>query len=98
MHPQKKLTQLEFRQGVAKGLLVDHESTEVRHRAHDPCLPLRLKERAFPEPIPDKSSRLSGPQQQSCWSQAPDTIQLQTLQDTPLPLSLFWKVSLINCK
>ena len=52
---EKKLTQLEFRRAVAEGLLCNYEAAKVRHRAQDPHLPLRLKERAFPEPIPDNS-------------------------------------------
>ena len=47
-----KLTQLEFRRAVAEGLLANYEVTKVRHRGQDPELPLRLKERAFPEPVP----------------------------------------------
>ena len=47
-----KLTQLEFRRAVAEGLLSGYELAKVRHRAQDSNLPLRLKERAFPEPIP----------------------------------------------
>ena len=48
---EKKLTQLEFRQAAAEGLLVDHKSTKVRHRAQDPRLSFHLKERAFAELI-----------------------------------------------
>ena len=51
----KKLTQLEFRRAVAEGLLGNYEAAKVPHRAQDPQLPLRLKEQAFPEPIPDNS-------------------------------------------
>lgn len=49
----RKLIQLEFRLAVAEGLLADYEAAKLRHRAQDPQLPLRLKERAFPEPIPN---------------------------------------------
>ena len=39
----------------ADELLCDYEAAKIRHRAQDPHLPLRLKEWAFPEPIPDNS-------------------------------------------
>ena len=48
-----KLTQLEFRRAVAEGLLGEYETTQVRRRAQDPNLPLRLRGRPFPEPVPD---------------------------------------------
>ena len=48
-----KLTQLEFRRAVAEGLLEGYESAKVCRRAQDPNLPLRLKGRPFPEPVPD---------------------------------------------
>lgn len=48
-----KLTQLEFRWAVAKGLLEEYETTKVRRCAQDPSLPLGLKGRPFPEPVPD---------------------------------------------
>ena len=48
-----KLTQLEIRRAVAEGLLDGYEGTKLRRRSQDPSLPLRLKERPFPEPVPD---------------------------------------------
>ena len=45
----RKLTQLEFRQEVAEGLLEGYEAAKVRRRAQDPNLPLRLKGRPFPD-------------------------------------------------
>ena len=48
-----KLTQLEFRRAVAEGLLDGYDTAKARRRAQDPQLPLRLKERPFPEPIPN---------------------------------------------
>ena len=48
-----RLTQLEFRIAVAKGLLQGYEVARQRNRRGDCGLPLRLTERAFPEPIPD---------------------------------------------
>ena len=46
-----KLTQLEFRRTVAEGLLDGYDTAKARRQAQDPQLPLRLKERSFPEPI-----------------------------------------------
>ena len=48
-----RLTQLEFRTAVAKGLLQGYEVARQRNRRDDCGHPLQLTERAFPEPIPD---------------------------------------------
>ena len=48
-----KLTQLEFHRAVVEGLLDGYDTAKARRRAQDPQLPLRLKERPFPEPIPN---------------------------------------------
>ena len=46
------MTQLEFRIAVAQGLLEGYERLRPRHHEPAPEIPLRLTERAFPEPIP----------------------------------------------
>ena len=50
----KPLSQLEFRLAVVAGLLKDHHPAHMdkRHLVPASQLPLRLTERAFPEPIP----------------------------------------------
>ena len=54
MSSDNKLTQLEFRVAVARGLLEGHDRRSRRHlHIGDPELPLRLTERAFPELVPD---------------------------------------------
>ena len=50
---QKKMTQLDFRLSVAKSLTEGLERPHHRHHPPAPQLPLRLTERAFPEPLPD---------------------------------------------
>ena len=47
-----KLTQLEFRRVVGEELLDGYATAKVRRQAKDPQL-LQLKERPFPEPIPN---------------------------------------------
>ena len=49
-----KMTLLEFRSSVATNLIDGLECPRKRHVASAPELPLRLTERASPEPIPDK--------------------------------------------
>ena len=49
-----KVTLLEFRTSVATSLLEGPERPRNRHAASAPELPLRLTERAFLEPIPNK--------------------------------------------
>ena len=46
------ITQLDFRLSVAKDLIEGLERPHHRHHEPAPKLPLRLTERAFPEPIP----------------------------------------------
>ena len=48
-----KLSQLEFRVAVAKGLMEGLERPRPRRSAGTQALPLRLTERPFPEPVPD---------------------------------------------
>ena len=55
---EARMTQLEFRRAVAEGLLDGYEGTKLRRRSQDPSFPLRLKERPFPEPVPDGSQSL----------------------------------------
>lgn len=47
-----RITQLEFRLAVAKGLISGFSREHHRHHSPAPQLPTRLTERAFPEPIP----------------------------------------------
>ena len=47
-----KITQLDFRLSVARSLIEGHKRPSRRHHISAPELPLRLTERAFPEPIP----------------------------------------------
>ena len=47
-----KMTQLKFRLSVAKSLIEGLQRPRHRHHSPAPELPLRLTERAFPEPIP----------------------------------------------
>ena len=47
-----RITQLDFRLSVAKSLLEGLERPRQRHHEPSPQLPVRLTERAFPEPIP----------------------------------------------
>ena len=49
---QKNMSQLDFRISVAKGLFEGLERPHHRHHPPAPQLPLRLTQRAFPEPIP----------------------------------------------
>ena len=48
-----KLSQLDFRVAVAKGLMEGLERQRPRRSAGTQALPLRLTERPFPEPVPD---------------------------------------------
>ena len=52
-----KMTQLEFRTSVATSLLEGLERPRRRHHATATELPVRLTERAFPEPIPEGKKR-----------------------------------------
>ena len=47
-----KMTQLNFRLSVAKSLVEGLQHPHHRHHPPAPELPIRLTERAFPEPIP----------------------------------------------
>ena len=47
-----KMTQLNFRLSVAKSLVQGLQRLHHRHHPPAPELPIRLTERAFPEPIP----------------------------------------------
>ncbi|KAL5486380.1 hypothetical protein EMCRGX_G018847 [Ephydatia muelleri] len=49
---EKKLTQMEFRIEVAKGLLKGYTKHQPKHFTVSQDLPLRLTERPFPERIP----------------------------------------------
>ena len=48
-----KISQLDFRLAVARGLMENLERPRPRRSAGTQELPLRLTERAFPEAIPD---------------------------------------------
>ena len=51
---ESKKTQLQFRLSVAMSLIEGLQRPRHRHHSGAPELPLRLTERAFPEPIPDE--------------------------------------------
>ena len=53
MATSSHMTQLDFRLAVAQGLVEGHEQHHRRHHTPAPDIPLRLTERAFPEPIPE---------------------------------------------
>ena len=50
---KSKMKQLQFRVFVAKSLTEGLEHPRHRHHPSELDLPIRLTERAFPEPIPD---------------------------------------------
>ena len=82
-----KLTQLEFRRVVAERLLDGYDTAKARRRAQDPQLPLQLKARPFPEPIP------SGGRSDCrvCSDRAGvnrHQVSVQSLQDTPVHLPM----------
>ena len=54
-----RITQLDFRLSVAKSLLEGLERPRQRHHEPSPQLPVRLTERAFPEPIPGEQTAKS---------------------------------------
>ena len=63
----KPLSQLEFRLAVVAGLLKDHPAhMDKRHLVPASQLPLRLTERAFPEPIPTDTPYGGRPQCEVC--------------------------------
>ena len=75
---EAKKTQLEFRIAVAEGLLRDYERLSVRHyTAPQVSLPLRLSERAFPEPIPKDTPSGGRPQCEVCRAQKKKRSQTQ---------------------
>lgn len=77
--PTKPLSQLEFQLAVVSGLLKNHDPVRVdrRHLAPTRVLPLRLQERAFPEPIPSDTPYGGRPQCEVCRSRKIKRAQTQ---------------------
>ena len=82
----KKLTQLEFRRAVAEGCWQTMRQLKIAIEHKTLTFHFASKSGLFPSQSPTTVV-------QTVMFAAPDAVPLQALQDTPLPLSLFGKVS-----